>query len=129
MTFPNVGQLDGFPQFGNVMIVATDGLLAYYHVDMSGILFLGHLKAFNGPIAKEYVDEDDWDFERRCRKVHIFKRTDGTIVVIPKDVFWDNYWSKHERIPLNQLDDNGEVRVRQAPKQAKSKRKLLLESI
>lgn len=96
--YPNVGQLDGFPHFGNVFIIATDGILAYYHVDCSGQLFLGHLKAFNGPIAKEFVNEADWDYERRCRKVNVFKREDGSIVVIPQDVFWDAYWSKHPRM-------------------------------
>ena len=129
LLFPNAGQLIGFPHFGNVLILATDGLLAYYHVDFSGQLFLGHLKAFIGPIAKEWVDEDDWDWVNNKRKVNVFKRADGSYAIIPKDSFWDRYWSKHERIQLHQDDAEGEVKIsyRKAPE--KSKRQLLLESL
>ena len=149
--FPNVGELIGFPNFGNVMIMATNGILAYYHVDHSGQLFLGHLRAFTGPIAKEYVDEDDWDFEKRRHKVNVYKRADGTYAIIPKDSFWDAYWEKHERmthelhqlyceigrsIHADQFDNEYEklcVRAQNVPKRNgrgfKTRRQILLEQI
>jgi hypothetical protein len=97
-TFPNVGYIRGFEHFGNVFIHATNGILAYYRIDESGSLWLGHVSSFVGPIAKEYVYEEDWDWIRNTRKVNVFKRADGSIVVIPKDVFWDHYWNKHQRM-------------------------------
>lgn len=99
LLFPNVGELSGFPHFGNVMIAATDGIEAYYHVDESGFLWKGHLKMFTGPVAKVYIWEEDWDFARRCRKVDVRKRADGSIVVIPRDFFWQGYWEQHPRMP------------------------------
>ena len=129
MCYPNVGELDGFPHFGRVLIVATDGILAFYHVDESGQLFLGHLKAFNGPIAKQYVDEDDWDWEKRKRKVNVFRRADGSYVIVPKDKFWDAYWSKHERVSMHHLDDEDGVRVIRPKAKVKSRRQQLLESL
>jgi hypothetical protein len=97
LLFPNVGELSGFPHFGNVMIAATDGLEAFYHVDDSGFLWKGHLKAFSGPVAKVYVWEEDWDYVNHKRKVDVRKRADGSIVVIPRDSFWQEYWEKHPR--------------------------------
>lgn len=99
LLFPNVGTLDGFPHFGNVMICATDGLEAFYHVDDSGFLWKGHLKAFSGPVAKVYVWEEDWDFEKHKRKVDVRKRADGSIVVIPRNSFMQEYWERHSRMP------------------------------
>jgi hypothetical protein len=99
LLFPNVGELSGFPHFGNVMIAATDGLEAFYHVDGSGFLWKGHLKMFTGPVAKVYVWEEDWDYVARKRKVDVRKRADGSVVVIPRDSFWQGYWEKHSRMP------------------------------
>jgi hypothetical protein len=101
LTFPNVGELQGFPQFGKVLIMATDGLLAYYEVGFPS-LWLGHLSAFTGPIAKEYVWEDDWDYVRRCHKVRVFKKRDGTYAIIPQDSFMDEYWEQHPRLTENE---------------------------
>jgi hypothetical protein len=97
LLFPNVGELSGFPHFGNVMITATDGLEAFYHVDDSGFLWKGHLKMFTGPVAKTYVWEEDWDYVGRKHKVDVRKRADGSVVVIPRDSFWQGYWKKHPR--------------------------------
>lgn len=99
LLFPNVGELSGFPHFGNVMICATDGLEAFYHVDDSGFLFKGHLKAFTGPVAKVYIWEDDWNYVAQKRKVDVRKRADGSVVVIPRDSFWQGYWEQHPRMP------------------------------
>lgn len=99
LLFPNVGELEGFPNFGSVMICATDGLEAFYHVDDSGFLWKGHLKMFTGPVAKVYVWEDDWDYVNHKRKVDVRKRADGSVVVIPKDSFWQGYWETHSRMP------------------------------
>lgn len=99
LLFPNVGELSGFPHFGNVMICATDGLEAFYHVDDSGFLWKGHLKMFTGPVAKVYIWEDDWDYVGRKRKVDVRKRADGSVVVIPRDSFWQGYWEQHSRMP------------------------------
>lgn len=99
LLFPNVGELSGFPHFGNVMICATDGLEAFYHVDDSGFLWKGHLKMFTGPVAKVYIWEDDWDYIGRKRKVDVRKRADGSVVVIPRDSFWQGYWEQHSRMP------------------------------
>lgn len=98
LLFPNVGELSGFPNFGNVMICATDGLEAFYHVDDSGFLWKGHLKMFTGPVAKVYVWEEDWDYVARKRKVDVRKRADGSVVVIPRDSFWQGYWEQHSRM-------------------------------
>lgn len=98
LTFPNVGVLDGFPNFGNVMICATDGIEAFYHIDESGTLWKGHLAAFNGPVAKVYVFEEDWDYDRRKRRVNVFRRKDGTFAIIPQDTFMDSYWEIHPRL-------------------------------
>jgi hypothetical protein len=97
-TFPNTGELIGFERFGFAMIHATNGILAYYRVDDSGSLWLGHLACFTGPIAKEYVFEEDWDYENHKRRVSVFKRKDGSIVIIPKDWLMDWYWSKCDRM-------------------------------
>lgn len=99
LLFPNVGTLDGFPHFGNVMICATDGLEAFYHIDDSGFLWKGHLKMFSGPVAKVYVWEEDWDYVNHKRKVDVRKRADGTMVVIPRDSFMQDYWERHPRMP------------------------------
>jgi hypothetical protein len=98
-TFPNTGYLKGFEDvFTCCFIHATDGLLAYFRVDDSGSLFLGHLSNFIGPVAKEYVWEDDWNWEKNTRAVNVFKRADGSIVVIPKDTTMDRYWGKCSRL-------------------------------
>lgn len=98
LLFPNVGTLDGFPNFGNVMICATDGLEAFYHVDDSGFLWKGHLKAFSGPVAKVYIWEEDWDYVKHKRKVDVRKRADGSIVIIPRNSFMQEYWERHPRM-------------------------------
>jgi hypothetical protein len=98
LTFPNVGQLDGFPHLGNVLLVATNGLLALFDIDDPNALFLGHLKAFNGPMAKVFVSEEDWDYQRRRRVVKVFRRHDGTYAIIPQDTFADEYWSLHTKM-------------------------------
>ncbi len=79
--------------------MATDGLEAYYHVDESGFLWKGHLKAFTGPVAKVYVWEQDWDYEKKKRKVRVFRRFDGSYAIIPQDSFWEQYWEKHPKMP------------------------------
>lgn len=104
LLFPNVGTLDGFPHLGNVMICATDGLEALYHIDESGTLWRGHLKAFRGPIAKVYVFEEDWDYERNKRKVRVFRRRDGSFAIIPQDSFMESYWDAHPRMSRDEQE-------------------------
>lgn len=102
--YPNWGQLTGFPQLGNVVIRATNGLEALFEIDESGTLWRGHLSAFNGPVAKVYVAEEDWDYEKKRRKVNVFRRADGSIVVIPQDSFMDDYWKVHVRLSPNEKE-------------------------
>lgn len=104
LLFPNAGELDGFPHFGLVQICATDGLEAFYHIGTDDYLWKGHLKAFNGPVAKTYVWEEDWDYENRKRKVNVFRRGDGSLVIIPRDSFMDAYWEKHTKLPQWERD-------------------------
>lgn len=104
LLFPNVGTLDGFPHLGAVMICATDGLEALYHIDESGTLWRGHLLMFRGPISKVYVFEEDWDYERNKRKVNVFRRHDGSFAIIPQDSFMESYWSQHARMSRDEIE-------------------------
>jgi hypothetical protein len=103
LLYPNRGELDGFPHFHHVLIIATDGVEALYHVGPDE-LFRGHLHAFNGPVAKEYVDDEDWDFAGRKRRVKVFRRADKTYAIIPQDSFWDSYWAKHSRMSKDEVE-------------------------
>lgn len=111
LLYPNLGEIDGFDHFGLglVAICATNGIEAYFKVDESGTLWRGHLRSFNGPIAKEYVWPEDWDYEKRKRKVKVFRRADGTFAIIPQDSFNEQYWSKHQRMSQDELNIWAEV--------------------
>lgn len=104
LLFPNVGTLDGFPNLGSVMICATDGLEALYHIDESGTLWRGHLLMFRGPVSKVYVFEEDWDYEKNKRKVRVFRRHDGSFAIIPQDTFMESYWSVHPRMSKDEKE-------------------------
>ena len=97
LLYPNAGELRGLEHLGTVLILATDGCEAFFHVNDTYILH-GHLANFNGPISRVYVFPEDWDFTRHRRRVNVFARGDGTYAVIPKDTFWDEYWSMHIRM-------------------------------
>lgn len=94
VVYPNAGDLEGFEHLGQVLILCTDGTEAYFHVGRDTI-FHGHLKAFNGPVAKVYVWACDWDFVNHKRKVSVFKRADGTVTVIPRDKDMEEYREMH----------------------------------
>lgn len=58
---------------------------------------LGHLRNFEGPVAKEHVFDVDWDWERNTRRVNVFKRKNGTFVILPCDSEARSYWEEHTK--------------------------------
>ena len=101
--FPNTGTLRGLEHLGTVAILCTDGCEAYFHVGGDQVLH-GHLKNFIGPVTKEYVWEQDWDWEKNRRKVSVFRRHDGTYAIIPRDKEKEEYWSKHSKYTQDEKD-------------------------
>lgn len=96
--WPNLGELRGLDELGRVRIVATDGCLAAFLTNSGASLLVGHLANFIGPVAKEEVHEEDWNFDRNTRVVKVFRRKDGSCAIIPQDTFLVSYFEQHPRL-------------------------------
>lgn len=121
LVHPARGYLQGI---GNVVILATDGLLALFY-DGSNTLLDGHKEWFFGPVSRHYIDEEDWDFDENKQRVNVFRRNDGTFAILPTDWVMKDYWETRKKYGFDKMGalEPKKVREKKPPTETKTKKR------
>ena len=102
--YPNGGYIRGLEHLHVQNILATNGCLALFHTPGRRNAWFGHLSNFLGPVAKEFVPDEDWDWKRNTRQVKVFRRKDGTCAIIPQDTLREEYFEGKTRMSKMEIE-------------------------
>lgn len=86
------------PLYGDAVTIATDGVHVLLDI-RDGHTVEVACTSCRGPITGWPIAPEDWDWDRNCRRVHVYKRKPPQPpAIIPVCKWLDRYWTKHDKL-------------------------------